>query len=37
LCLDSSHELGLGQGTFLMPSEQLHHNKETRYALLGAA
>ncbi|KHF75739.1 Uncharacterized protein ImpH/VasB [Acinetobacter sp. neg1] len=37
ICLDSSHEMGLGQGAFLMPSVQLQHNSETRYALLGAA
>lgn len=35
--LNSTHENGLGQGAFLMPSEQLQHNTETRYALLGAA
>ncbi|ENW80535.1 type VI secretion protein [Acinetobacter sp. ANC 3929] len=35
--LDSGHEIGLGQGAFLMPSAQLEHNSETRYALLGAA
>ncbi|EOR06302.1 type VI secretion system baseplate subunit TssG [Acinetobacter genomosp. 15BJ] len=37
ICLDSGHQVGLGQGAFLMPSEQLQHNTETRYALLGAA
>lgn len=37
ISLDSSHAMGLGQGAFLMPSEQLQHNSETRYALLGAA
>lgn len=37
ICLDSGHQTGLGQGAFLMPSEQLQHNTETRYALLGAA
>jgi type VI secretion system protein ImpH len=35
--LDSAHEIGLGQGAFLMSSAQLQHNSETRYALLGAA
>jgi type VI secretion system protein ImpH len=35
--LDSGHEIGLGQGAFLMPSAELQHNRETRYALLGAA
>ncbi|MCI3877877.1 type VI secretion system baseplate subunit TssG [Acinetobacter higginsii] len=37
ICLNSGHQVGLGQGAFLMPSEQLQHNTETRYALLGAA
>lgn len=37
ICLDSTYEIGLGQGAFLMPSVQLQHNTETRYALLGAA
>ncbi|EPG38560.1 type VI secretion system baseplate subunit TssG [Acinetobacter colistiniresistens] len=37
ICLDSAQEIGLGQGAFLMPSAQLQHNTETRYALLGAA
>ncbi|NLN58078.1 MAG: type VI secretion system baseplate subunit TssG [Gammaproteobacteria bacterium] len=37
LCLDSKHQFGLGQGAFLMPSVQLQHNTETRYALLGGA
>ncbi len=37
MCLESGHEIGLGQGAFLMPSTQLQHNTETRYALLGAA
>ncbi|NNP71033.1 type VI secretion system baseplate subunit TssG [Acinetobacter sp. Ac_5812] len=37
ICLNSGHQTGLGQGAFLMPSEQLQHNTETRYALLGAA
>lgn len=35
--LNSTHNIGLGQGAFLMPSTQLQHNIETRYALLGAA
>ncbi|MCH7305307.1 type VI secretion system baseplate subunit TssG [Acinetobacter sp. NIPH 1869] len=37
ICLNSGHQVGLGQGAFLMSSEQLQHNTETRYALLGAA
>lgn len=37
ICLTSCHETGLGQGAFLLPSPQLQHNSETRYALLGAA
>lgn len=35
LCLNSSSQLGLAQGAFLMPKPAAEHNSETCYALLG--
>ena len=37
MCLDSKHEMGLGQGAFLMPTKTLDHHAETCYALIGRA